>query len=252
MVIFLCRDEFNSILCGVYDAWMSRLGHSNVKLQLCDTGNLEMFAEYRDVEETKEKLQKVATAVRKKISKEAYKWIYQASLSYEPEKADIIYRFLIYGFHFGPTVMDNLKIPEVYEIFRLNRSISGETHLLTEFVRFSEMKGKILFSKIGPKNDVVALLAPHFADRFCEEQWIIYDENRRKAAVYAPDGGWLIISADSEEWREKLEEEETDAKVYQTLWKTFCASVAIKERTNYVCQRGHLPLRFRPYMTEFK
>lgn len=251
MVIFLCGDDINSILCGVYDAWMSRLGHANVKLQLRGMGNLEMFAEYRETEETEEKLKKVTAAIRGKISGEAYKWVYKASLSYEAEKADFIYRFLIYGFHYGDKVMEHLNIPAVYEIFRLNRAVSGETHLLTEFVRFSEMRGKILFSKIGPKNDVLPLLAPHFADRFCEEQFIIYDEHRKKAIVYAPDRGWLLLSADSEDWEEKLSEE-TDGKVYETLWKTFCTSVAIKERTNYVCQRGHLPLRFRPYMTEFQ
>ena len=250
-MIFLCRDDFNGILCGVYDAFMSRLGHANVKLQLQNTVNLEMFAEYRDVEESEEKLKKVIKAIRGKLSSEAYRWVYQASLSWEEGKADIIYRFLIYAFAWGPKVMENLKIPAVYEIFRLNRAVLGETHLLTEFVRFSEMKGKILFSKIGPKNDVTVLLAPHFADRFSGEQWIIYDEHRRKAAVHAPDKGWLILSADKEEWEEKLTEE-TDGHLYQQLWKTFCTSVAITARTNYVCQRGHLPLRYRSYMTEFQ
>lgn len=30
MVIFICKDDFDSILCGVYDAWMSRLGHGTM------------------------------------------------------------------------------------------------------------------------------------------------------------------------------------------------------------------------------
>lgn len=250
MVIFLCRDDFNGIICGVYDAWMSRLGHDNVKLKLMDTGNLELFAEYREVEETEEKLDKVITAIRKKISAEAFKWVYKACLSCEEGKADLIYRFLIYGFHYGAGVVENLNIPPVYEIFRLNRFISNETHKQLEFVRFSEMKGGLLFSKIGPKNDVLSLIAPHFADRLCEERWIIYDVNREKAAVYDPDGGWLILSVEDEEWQKKLSAE-TDESTYQNLWKAFYNSVAIKERTNYICQRNHLPLRFRPYMTEF-
>ncbi|CBK78145.1 hypothetical protein CLS_28170 [[Clostridium] cf. saccharolyticum K10] len=24
MIVFVCRDDFYSILCGIYDAWMSR------------------------------------------------------------------------------------------------------------------------------------------------------------------------------------------------------------------------------------
>ena len=48
MVIFICKDDFDSILCGVYGAWMSRLGHDNVRLQLQGAYNMELFAKYRD------------------------------------------------------------------------------------------------------------------------------------------------------------------------------------------------------------
>lgn len=56
---------------------------------------MELFAKYRDVQVTEEKVDKVIQAVVQKISREAYGMVYRASLSYEPEKADIIYRFLI-------------------------------------------------------------------------------------------------------------------------------------------------------------
>ncbi|MEG0814019.1 MAG: TIGR03915 family putative DNA repair protein [Clostridium sp.] len=250
MVTFLCRDEFNSILCGVYDAWMSRLGHAHVKLELEDSYEPELFTEYRVVEETEEKLTKVITAIRDKISMEAYEWIYRAALSGEVGKSDKIYRFLIDGFHYGASVTGKINEAAVYELFRMNRATSNEAHQLIEFVRFSEMKEKLLFSKIAPKNDVISLIAPHFADRLCSESWIIYDVNRKKAAVYAPGHRWLIFSADHDEWQEKLSEV-TDEKNYETLWKTFCTRIAITERMNPTSQRNHLPLRYRPYMTEF-
>lgn len=251
MTIYECPDEFNGILCGVYDAWMSRLGHEHVKLALRGRGNLEMFAEYRAVEESEDKLDKVIQAIRKKISAEAYMWIYNAALSFEEEKADRIYRFLIEGFRFGAGITKQIHIPAVYELFRLNRAVANEAHLLKEFVRFSQMEEGILFSEIGPKNDVLSLLAPHFADRLMEERWIIYDEHRKKAVVYDSRTGWVILSMDDETWQTKLKTE-NDGLAYQRLWQTFYESVAIKERENYVCQRGHLPVRFRRYMTEFK
>ena len=37
MVVYQCSDSFDGILCGVYDAWMSRLGHDHVRLALADT-----------------------------------------------------------------------------------------------------------------------------------------------------------------------------------------------------------------------
>ena len=66
MTIFVCRDTMAGILCGVYDAWMSRLGHGNVALELEDQGNMQMFCQYRQVEETEEKTEKVIRAVREK------------------------------------------------------------------------------------------------------------------------------------------------------------------------------------------
>ena len=39
---------------------------------------------------------------------------------------------------------------------------------------------------------------------------------------------------------------------YEALWKIFFETEAIRERNNPACQQNHLPLRFRPYMTEFQ
>ena len=38
---------------------------------------------------------------------------------------------------------------------------------------------------------------------------------------------------------------------YQELFRYFCHKIAIKERQNDKLQKSMLPLRFRPYMTEF-
>lgn len=48
----------------------------------------------------------------------------------------------------------------------------------------------------------------------------------------------------STEWEESLKKaEEEDG--YETLWKVFRKSIAITERKNPVCQRNHMPLRYR-------
>ena len=250
MVIYQCKDSFDSILCGVYDAWMSRLGHANVRLELEDTGNIEMFAEYRTVEDSPGKRDKVIAAIRQKIGTEVYQQIYQASLSRDEKKADKIYRYLISGFHYGARVVDMLQLPEVYDIFQICRFVGNETHLLIEFARFAETEGGLLVCRVGPKNDVIVLMAPHFADRLSGENWIIYDEKRQKAVLHPAGGRWMVVQTGDDHWRERLEQA-TDEAVYAGLWKAFHRGIAIKERTNPVCQRNHLPLRYRPYMTEF-
>lgn len=251
MIVYQCQDSFDSILCGVYDAWMSRQGHANVRLELADRGNIEMFAQYCTVEVSEEKRDKVIRAILDKIGRESYEAVFHASLSFEEDKADKIYRYLIYGFHCGRGVVDMLSVPAVFEIFRLSRYISHEAHLLTGFVRFSQMEEGVLLGKIGPKNDVLVLLAPHFTDRLSGENWILYDENRKKAAIHPADKEWVMMEMDTPEWNAYLDRS-SDEAIYEDLWRAFHRSIAIESRTNKKCQNTHLPLRYRPYMTEFQ
>ena len=80
---------------------------------------------------------------------------------------------------------------------------------------------------------------------------MIYDEGRKRAVFHPAEEDWVLLHMGEGEWREDLDWE-TDEEEYRALWKMFCATIAIPERKNYICQRGHLPLRYRPYMTEFQ
>jgi len=48
MTVFVCKEEVEDIWCGIYDAWMSRLGHKNVRLEP-EGRDRELFCEYRQV-----------------------------------------------------------------------------------------------------------------------------------------------------------------------------------------------------------
>lgn len=258
MTIYLCNPDFEGILCGIYDAWMSLKGHDNVRLELKGTyGDMELFAQYVEVEAAPEKVEKVTRSVCRQLSQEVYKSIYVASLSWEGDRADKIYRFLIQAFCRGPGILEQLQIPESYDVFHMCRNVYNENHHLVEFLRFSQAPGGILVSRIGPGNDILSLLAPYFADRLPEENWVIYDENREKAAVHPRGKGWIMVNHPLEQtedrgiWQLCLTQD-TDGGEYEDLWLAFFHTIAIKERTNPVCQRNHLPMRFRSYMTEFR
>lgn len=250
MTVFICGEELDDIWCAIYDAWMSRLGHQNVRIE--PTGcNRELFCEYREVERAEWKAVKVTETIRARLSEELYEMIYKAALSQETLRADRVYRFLIYAFHVGVRVVDMLQIPAVFNLYEMYRNVGMELQHMYGFTRFSQMQEGILLGKIGPKNDLTVLLAAHFADRLSEENWILYDCNRKKAAVHQAGRGWVMVDAGSEEWQTKLRTG-TDEEEYEALWKTFHATIAIRERTNPRCQRNMLPLRFRPYMVEFQ
>lgn len=250
MTVFVCGEEPDDIWCGIYDAWMSRLGHDNVRLEPvgCD---IELFCDYREVVRSAQKAAKVTDSIRSKLSEHIYESVFKAALSQDKYRCDKIYRFLIYAFAMGPKVVDMLQLPAVFELFSMNRHLRGELDHMLGFTRFSQMREGVLLARIGPKNDLTVLLAAYFADRMPKENWIIYDCNRKKAAVHQAGDGWVMVYADSDIWQERLSQE-TDEAVFEGLWKTFHRSIAIKERENPRCQRNMLPLRFRSYMTEFR
>lgn len=249
--VYMCDSSVEGIFCGVYDAWVSRKGHANVKLKLMEEEDtMELFCQYIEVTVDAWKADKVEKAIRTKISEEAYKAVCKAALSKDPDRADRIYRFLIYGFSIGAQVVHMLQIQEVYDIFQMCRHLDNETHLLTGFVRFVDMEGELLVGRIGPKNDVLVFLAPHFADRLSGENWVLYDENRKKAVLHPAGRSWYLLDTISREWAERLKKASEEDE-YQILFKCFRKSISIKERENPVCQMNHMPLRYRPYMPEF-
>lgn len=122
MTVFICGWEVEEIWCGIYDAWMSRLGHKNVRLEPPGRDR-ELFCEYREVIAEPEKAEKVVKSIRQKLSEDLYETVYRAALSEDRDRADKIYRFLIYAFAIGVGVVDQLQIPAVYEVFRDRKSV---------------------------------------------------------------------------------------------------------------------------------
>lgn len=252
--IFLCEDSTEGIFTAIYHAWASKHGHDNIRIQVIEPRSqgvdLELFSEYITIEAEEDKTNKVAKAIREKISEEAFDMVRTASLSVDMEKGDYIYRFLIVGFHIGPKIVEQLGNPSVMNIFKLNRNVSNEAHHFLGFVRFAENKNKILFAKINPKNDVLRLIAPHFSDRLNTEHFVIYDEKRKTGIIHRSGYPWVFIYGEElniEEFENQSVEEEDFCK----LWKTFFDAVSIEERRNLQLQRNNIPNRFRSNMNEF-
>jgi len=253
--IYLCDDSIDGIFTAIYLAWSSRYGHANIKIEEKFEGskfaNIELFAEYIVVDTDYSLSKKVADSIRKKISEEAYKMVCNAALSCYEGKADLIYRFLILAFATGPGITEHLSNETVNRVFKLSRNVDNEVHHFLGFIRFSQQANGLLVSVIRPKNNILTLVTPHFADRLSQEKFIIYDESRKLATFHLPGKPWILVKVPKPE-QGKLEDISVKEDEYRNLWKTFFDHIAIKERFNPKLQRNNLPLRFRSNMTEFK
>lgn len=251
MDVYVCQNDLESILSGIYDAGRSGKRSGDQRLEIAGEREPELFCRYLEVTSERRKAESVQRAVRERLGQNVLELLWDASLCGIEGKADCMYRFLVDGFRHGGKIIHMLSLPSVFQMLEMQRTVRNEAHLLTGFVRFARTRGGVLAGIIGPKNDVLISVADHFEDRLSGENWILVDEVRGKAAVHRA-GGRTVMVQDKAGESVKAVRRAGREDPFEELWRTFTETIAIEERGNPRCQRTHLPLRYRKYMTEFQ
>ena len=251
MRVFTCESDFDSIMTCIYDAWEWALknGHENMRIEREPIMQMTLFDEYVHIDRDREKSDKVASAILKKISREAAVWVYYVTL-HEKDHLDDIYRFLRVGFKEGKRTTQMLSIKPVITMERLSKTVGNEIHYGREFLRFDSMEDKVFVAHTEPKADTIFAVSQHFADRMPSENWLIVDDGRKKAVVHPKDEEIYVIYL-TDEQLEELKQTEKNTDIYRDMWRTFFDAIAIKERENYKCQRTLFPIWMRKHVTEF-
>lgn len=251
--IWVCEDSQEGIFTGIYDAWASGYKKEECVIQVGEIGNYRLFAQYFSVKTEEEKAWKVAKTILRRMGERAYRHICSAISSTDQEKGNAVFHTLILGFAMedASKAMTYLSNPYVGKVFTLSRQVYNEVHHFMEFLRFRQLEIGILFAKIHPKNDILTHITPHFADRLPMEDFIIYDSVREKMAIHPKKKRWSIVQ-DKNFQIEKTKEESKDEEQIQELFRSFCKTIAVKERENKELQRQMLPLKFRDNMPEFE
>lgn len=251
--IYLCEDSLEGIFTAVYRAYEERHTHTANRIQIGDRMyHQELFARYIPVETDYEKAEKVARTLRNKVSNPVYEWLQKCSVSYDPGKADGIYRGIILALHMGGRVKDHLTRPEVQYLMELERHVVNEIQHELQFLRFEELENGVLFAKINPKNAVLPYMAEHFADRFSGENWVIADTVHRMVLIHESGKGCSLAEMSDVDLEALELSVSAGEELWQRLWKRFVDSIAIKERINPRLQMQMLPKRFRKYMKEMQ
>ena len=249
--IYICTDTITGLCSALHDAWLeNRNGDAGIVLR----GRIQqqLFCQYKTMEETDEKAQRLQRMVKRYLGYNAYWDIYYALLSEDQEKGTEVFRVMQEARNIPDSrkIMDHLGNPDVSKVFAMSRSVSNEAHMYEEFIRFRELKNGILFSEITPKSQVLTCIGDHFADRFPLENWAIYDKTHEVFLIHQKKEGWGLVRGETLD-PDAVSEVSDGEKGYAALWTVFFDAVSIRERENPKCQRNHLPLRFRGDMTEF-
>ena len=252
MIVYRCEDSAESIFTAVYQAYEEKRNHRDT--MLCLTDDPILFGEDVEVKADREKAGKVMNTLRRRFGAEDSRHLAMALASEDGGKAQAVYRTIVEGLRVKCRpghLFDNLADNEIHKAFALGRGVSTELGHQVQFLRFQELDNGVLYSKIGPKNDVLAFLMPHFADRLPIEHFLIYDEKRNLFGIHPAGKRWVLLRGEEADRSRQLTYSDEEP-LYQEMFRKFCHAITIEERKNIKLQKGMLPLRFREYMVEFQ
>ena len=251
MIIFRYDKTFEGLLTAVFDAYVRRT-FPDMLLAEEDPGPLFITEEHAVITDG-EKSGRVWRALFRKLQKEVCNMLMMAWLSEEGGVDGMLLRYMRRVFDSKGQVTTDFSDPDILRVKQLAQKVSRERETLMQFTRFQKGGDNTYFAPVSPRYNALPLSIPYFKDRFRDQKWLIYDIKRRYGFYYdletvtevtMEDDGHLLDGR----LDEKLMAE--DEKLFQSLWKTYFHSMAIKERINPKLQRQHMPRRFWKYLTE--
>jgi len=251
MIIFRYDKTFEGLLTCVFDAY-SRKSFPD---KLLSENDIEpLFTEIcHHVNTSEEKSKRVWNALLKKLPDRGGNMMLHVWLSELKEVDELLFRYMRKTFDHAQSITWNFGDADVLEIARIARKVAHESLYIKQFIRFQKAADNIFFAPIRPIYNALPLAVKHFTDRFADQQWVIYDLQRKYGYYYDLHTTREITFTDEDDsLREKLDESlmAEDEKLFQELWKGYFKALTIKERINPRLHRQHLPVRFWRYLTE--
>lgn len=258
-IIYVCEDSLTGIFSGIYEVWKRKMTAEEAGLEVGDSFERRLFCEYIFCKAEERKALAVIRMIQKNLGADVYEKISYALLSADRRKAEMVFRAMLEAKKLSrkDRLMEHLGNEAVRAVFGMYRQVANEAHHYKGFVRFRELKNKTLFAKIEPKHAVLPCIAEHFADRFPQENWVIYDKTHEVFLIHEKGKRYYFLQqymcmkgdyGSAQNIAGGFSEEEMD---YEALWKEFVQSISVAERENRALQNQNLPLRFRTNLVEF-
>lgn len=179
--------------------------------------------------------QRVRDAMRAKFSEEALDIITYGLNHCSLNAPTMILKFIIRCFE-NPKNAFRYQDSFIMDVTKLSRQVSLESHRFKGFVRFNHF-GSVYMAKINPDHNILPFIADHFADRYQEMSFIIYDEGR-KEGIFCQDGLWVIRKNLALNEKLFLNDSTTSA------WLTYFKNITIDARSNPAAQKRSMPSRY--------
>ena len=143
--------------------------------------------------------------------------------------------------------MRNIK--SVNEGLKISKYVSRENHKFKGFLRFVELKNKVLYAEFSPSNNIIFLLSKHFKKRLSNEYWVIKDVGRNIISIYNKKDFYIL---DGNNFKLTVNDKSDLEEDIENMWKEFYKVIGIKERKNDRCRMNFMPKKYWKYITEVK
>ena len=259
MTCYSFDNTLDGLLTAVFEAFAL---HEQPEMLLSEGDPVPLFCDrlYAVPTDT-EKASRVWTGLEKRLSKEAVKMIAVSWLSELPELNNALFHYICKVFRQpegGESIERNFADPDVLAVTNIARKVMHEQLRMKQFIRFQKAKDGTYLAVISPDHNVLPLIIDHFADRFNDQPWLIYDAKRHYGFYYDGTGEPVRITFADEsavafsltDGRLNDEVLSDDDHLLQDLWRTYFKAICIKERMNPRKQLQDMPRRYWRYLTE--
>lgn len=244
-MIYIYDGTWDCFLTAVHHYYYDRQDVINIESVLCYKPNL--IDEYRTITTDIFKAKSVEEAIYNKISPDSLDNIQRCFFS-ELEGREIwILKYIRLGFKIGPRIDSMLGDQIVLDMLIPARKVGMECHRMLGLLRFELLEGGIYYAKIEPDHNIISFVAPHFKNRFADQNWVIHDIKRNLAALYNTKKMLLSYMDLS-----NIPNLHADELKFQSLWKNYYKHIAIKSRINPKLQKNFMPKRYWKNLTEKK
>ena len=241
MTHLLFDGSFDGLMTLVFDTYKQREEVGVVG----EYSGADSLLPTRFIQTDMDKARRIQRYINKELGGEFAFMVKAAFLSRRESRFRSIVRVIHLACGMGRKVLDLLG-DDVLDFIACQKEVRMEAHRFQGLLRFRQMRDGSMLATFAPKNNVLSIILPHFADRFPGERLLLYDELRRLAGL-AGQGRIEVVQVAS------ITPQETGNEAdMQELWRTFFSHLAIRERANPKLQRQHLPKYTWKNLTEMR
>ena len=246
-LILRCEDSLEGIFTAIYDAFvyknrMVQPYRDSISIAPGE-GCMSLFAREVTVVTDEKKVERTVCSIQTRLGFSVYDTLLRALCHFDEDRATTVLGYLVRAFARGHDISDYLADPYVMRVMELSRKVENERQKFYGFLRFRDT-GNVLVARMEPKCNLVPLMMEHFTDRFPNENFIIYDEKRRLAAVHEAFHSCVLAAG------VELDPEQYEKDAFETLWQQYVSAMEIRQRHNEHCQNTMMPKWYRKYMFE--